>query len=289
MRAEQARRADLREYLTSRGENLKSDGGGNYTLKAPGFKLSVKNGYWRCFEGSVGGRESGNALDLAMGLYGMGFREAVDELSKARAREASPESGPRRDGGSRADIPPLAADSSEALAYLAGARKINPRIAGRLAEGGYVRQTAGRPPNAAFMIYDSSGRCRGCEMRGTTPKRFFRCATDAGWPFNFTVGGGAAVKGAYVFESAVDAISFWELHEGGLRGALLASAHGIGNFTSAIEVLRSAYSLGEGQICLCADSDAAGSEYAEAHPEYKRLRVKEPWKDWNDYLRSLKS
>jgi hypothetical protein len=293
-RQEQARNADLPAYLMRKGENLKHDGGGNYILKAPGLKVSVKSFRWNCQIGSIGGREGGcNAVDFVMGLYGLRFQDAVDELlgecthiliqssgSDSVLRDDVPVKAPK-------EVPKFSRDFSEAFRYLTNVRGINPKLVKRLIDEGYIKQTYGPISNLAFVCRDREGIVMGCEVRGMQGKRFFS-PPPIMHPFHYLIDvQGVCAKGAYIFESAIDAISFWELYEGKTVGAVIASAHGIGNFSRTIAVVQEMYSLGNEKICMCGDSDDAGVDYMDRHPEYRRFQPAGV-KDWNDVLKLRK-
>jgi hypothetical protein len=289
---ELARSADLPAYLMSKGEKLKHDGGGNYILKAPGLKASVKSFRWNCHIGSIGGRKGGcNAVDFVMGLYGLRFQDAVDELLGGcthAAIQSSSQSCVRKEMPAEAskEIPVFGADCSEAFRYLTQARGISPKLVERLIAEGYIKQTDGLISNLAFLCRDGEGIIKGCEVRGMQGKRFFS-PPPVMHPFHYPIDVHGVCKGAYIFESSIDAVSFWELYEDRMAGAVIASAHGIGNFSRTIAVVQEMYNLENEKICMCGDSDDAGVDYMDKHPEYKKF-LPLAAKDWNDVLKLRK-
>jgi hypothetical protein len=136
------------------------------------------------------------------------------------------------------------------------------------------------------VILDELGGYKGYEMRGAGPARFHRCATEGGWPFCVCVNPvpGKPPRGAYIFESAIDALSLWTIREGKLENVLLASTHGIANTKRTVDILKRAYGFADEQVCLCLDNDEAGSACMDGNPQWKSIRVKDPYKDWNELL-----
>ncbi|MDR1537832.1 MAG: toprim domain-containing protein [Clostridiales bacterium] len=124
-----------------------------------------------------------------------------------------------------------------------------------------------------------------CEERQL---KLLECLSSDLYPFSICADA-EGIEGGCIFESTIDSLSYFELHENRLHGVLLASAHGIGNFETSAEALQSVYNLSASQICFCADNYDSGNRCIEAHPEYKSMRSKSPFKDWNDVLKSKKA
>ncbi|MDR1641008.1 MAG: toprim domain-containing protein [Clostridiales bacterium] len=289
-RAAEAKAADLPAYLMSRGEILKKGGGGNWTLENESFKMDCKAGKgWLCWRGGVGpaGLAKGNPVDFLMAYYCMRFTEAVEELTQGFGAIAMPAPKAVAQPAPKVEPIALAGQCRQALAYLCGKRGISPKIAGMLARDGRIGQTLGRP-NVAFIALDEKGRNVGYEIRGIGAAKFHRAATEGGWPYCVAAGARTAPKGAYVFESAIDALSFWTICEKRIECALLASTHGLANTDKCVATLIRAYGLSDSQIRLCLDSDEPGRACMASRPQWKSVVLQGPFKDWNEMLVSAK-
>jgi hypothetical protein len=222
----------------------------------------------------VGG---GGAIDLAMHLNDLGFKSAVEwlchhfpdldgrhPLEPIRTKELIL---PPRDPGK---LPAV-------KRYLTDERAIDPALIRHLIESGHLyADTRG---NAAFLLLGKENRPVGAELRGTTSQRWRGMAPGSqrnlGY-FSVSVPGATTV---ILCESAIDAISCFELHP----LCLCASTSGARANPLWLASLIRQYR----EIYCGFDSDATGETMASnmmaLHPEIRRFRPSKH--DWNDVLK----
>ena len=222
---------------------------------------------------NVGG---GGAIDLAMHLNTLGFKAAVEwlchhfpnlecreHLARARAAELI--------------LPPPDPDKLPAVKrYLTDERAIAPFLIHRLIESG--RLYADRRGNAAFLLLGKENKPVGAELRGTTNARWRGMAPGSQKDLGYFSVPAPGVKTAILCESAIDAISCFELHPRCLcvsTSGARPNPHWLPSF------------IYEGFEIYCAfDSDSTGETMAgnmiALHPGIKRLRPSQH--DWNDLL-----
>jgi hypothetical protein len=300
----QARQASILDFLHRQGETAKPAGkNGEYIYLAGDCKVSFKANFWHIFgAGDLGGLVKGNALDFAMGAFGLLLPDAVAALLDGQAVEqvqsavygASKEAVLEKPIEQQLKAPKqqnihIVDDTSDVLIYLMVKRRLHPDVAAMFIDHGYVQQD--RAKNAVFVCKDVDGGPDRYALRGTGEKRFMQSPPES-TPFIYsTFDGSSEIKGAYIFESAIDAMSYYEFYEKKLGSVLLVAAHGITNFSKAIAIVQEHWELEDAQICLCADNDRAGVEavekLVEKHPGYK-CRWPARGKDWNEYLYMLK-
>jgi hypothetical protein len=223
------------------------------------------------------GAAGGGAIDLAMHLNNLGFKAAVEWLCHHF---------PDLDG--RGALRPahewqllLPAQSPGRLMavkrYLVEQRALAPLLILRLIES--HRLYADNRGNAVFLLLGKNNTPVGAELRGTTAAQWRGMAPgsrkDLGC-FSIPTPG---VKTAILCESAIDAISCFELHP----DCLCVSTSGARPNPSWLPLL-----ISHGFEVYCGfDSDATGESMAEKliafHPEVKRLRP--DYHDWNDVLK----
>jgi hypothetical protein len=225
---------------------------------------------------SVGG---GGAIDLAMHLNNLGFKAAVEWLChhfQDLDGQVLPEPAhttelilPREDLGK---LPAV-------KRYLTDQRSIAPSLIRRLIECG--RLYADTRGNAVFLLLENENRPVGAELRGTSSARWRGMAPgsqrDLGY-FSIPAPGATTV---ILCESAIDAISCFELHP----MCLCLSTSGARANPSWLPSLLYEHR----QICCGFDSDSTGETMAAnmmaQYPEIRRLRPSQH--DWNDVLKQF--
>jgi len=240
----------------------------------------------------------GGAIDLVMMLQGVKFDEAVAWLGgnlpgEVVAREASKHAAEA--ARSRAEQVlarrPLVMPKPDAWAlagpvrrYLHEVRGLSLELIDRLIRQGRIY--ADRLRNAVFVM-GSPERPEGAELRGTGEVPFRGCCagtTRDGEGFTVTHGRGETLV---LVESAIDALSFYELHApkgwGGPGGFTVRSTAGVRSQAPYITAPPSGRSL-----VVAFDADEAGDQHAAAIisriPGAVRLRPTHG-KDWNDELK----
>jgi len=222
----------------------------------------------------VGG---GGAIDLAMHLNNLGFKSAVEwlchhfqdldcreHLEPARAVELIL---PPRDPGKLPTV----------KRYLADERAIAPPLIQHLIESG--RLYADTRGNAVFLLLGKQNKPVGAELRGTSSTRWRGMAPGSHRDFGYFSVPAPGATTVILCESAIDAISCFELHPYGL---CVSTAGARPNPRWLPELIRQGFEI------LCGfDSDSIGETMAgnmiALHPGIRRLRPSQH--DWNDVLK----
>ena len=275
---QEARQADLVEYLRSKGVNLKRKGVGSYCL-AEHDSLVITGFKWQWFSKGL----SGNALDYLIKVEGMEFKDAVAALT-GKTLQSGGNSAARR--------------HKQILAYLCKTRGLDYKRIKQLIQRGYL--DTDERNNCVFNIYGYGSRLNGgkgdyigAELHGSNPKKPFKGFTGGfkhgvGFHLNWMCKS-ASVDRLYAFESAIDLLSFLTLVEAGeikadIENSVLLSLGGL-----KLEVLYTclnAYEVQE-RVFLCVDNDEAGENFLNGFrgiEGFTELRPDKIYKDWNDQL-----
>lgn len=222
----------------------------------------------------VGG---GGAIDLAMHLNNLGFKAAVEwlchhfpnldcreHLEPARAAELLL---PPQDPGKFPTV----------KRYLTDERAIDPLLVQRLIESG--RLYADYRGNAVFLLLGKENKPVGAELRGTTTARWRGMAPGSRKELGYFSVPVSGAKIAILCESALDAISCFELHPFCL---CISTSGARPNPRWLSWLIRQGF-----QIDCAFDSDSTGETMASnmiaLHPGIKRLCPSDH--DWNDVLK----
>lgn len=234
-------------------------------------KVTLGKG-WYWFSRNQG---SQNPIDFLMRYYGLNFKEAVhviDDYIQSSSRgsrecycnkkEVSPNNNVVR--------PPVASERPwhELLEYLTRRRYIMPSIVDYLVKKGLVYQTAGYYANACFINLKKNH----WEVVGMHPTRRYRQVSDASNYWAYALGS----KRAYICESAIDAISLYELLDD--KEATYISIAGSVTRAKLIKKVVNEYS----EVILAVDNDDAGNKIAAMYPNLRRIIPQN--KDFNDDL-----
>jgi len=224
------------------------------------------------------GDGGGGAIDLAIHLNGMGFKDAVEWLWRRFP-------GPGLSGQARLPLepdlklpPPDEGSLARVKCYLVAERCLAPAVINHLVESG--RLYADKRANAVFLLLGKQNIPVGAELRGTghCPWRGMAPGSrkDLGY---FSVHAGH-VDGIILCESAIDAISCFMLHPG-RKCISTAGARPDPRWLAPL--------IAQGcQVDCGFDADTTGESMACAmtalYPTVKRLRPSRH--DWNDVLTS---
>ncbi|MCD8090175.1 MAG: DUF3849 domain-containing protein [Clostridiales bacterium] len=312
-----ARETNLVDFLSRQGEDLKPVGTNEFTMKThDSMRINGSKFYWN--SQSIGG----NALDFCMKYYGMSFRDSVTRLldyngynlsedlsehntaksqtqnRQAQAAQPRQQEQPKKESKPEPPKEPipnqLDTKTNRVYAYLTQTRGISPSIVSELIADGIVAQdTKG---NAVFKIFDEEGNLSGAEINGTNTERRFKELTErTGNTFVINPNGknGKMPESAIFFESAIDAISFYNLHRN--ESALLVSMAGLKQQAVLNTIKR--YGIKAENCLVSPDNDEVGIKFAQkmkndynisAYPITAdgRFDLYENIKDWNDLLRA---
>lgn len=154
-------------------------------------------------------------------------------------------------------------------------------IARLIAEGKLSQEE--KTGNAVFKIFDENGLLVGAEKVGTSGGKFKSIEKGSASGYGFEMTKGNPVN-AYFFESAIDSISFADLHPELDNHRLISMA---GVKPSVVKETMKRYEIQPKNIYICTDNDKAGNEFAEKlivqYPAMKRV-TPQGAKDWNDIL-----
>lgn len=287
--AEQIERANLvnlPEFLESKGFALKKIGK-EYVLTEHD-SLHIKDnkfgerGKWFQFSAN----EGGNNIQFVQKFMGLDFISAVKILNdeKAIPTKAHNHCEPKLELPKKREI--VIHDSKDTtlvINYLHGVRSLSAGSLARLIAEEKLSQEE-KTGNAVFKIFDENGLLIGAEKVGTSAnvrfKSFDKGSVDG---YGFEMVNGNLVN-AYFFESAIDAVSFADLHPE-LDNYRLISMAGVK--PSILEETMKRYGIQPQNIYICTDNDKAGNEFAEKlikkYPAMKRITPQSA-KDWNDIL-----
>jgi len=286
-----ARNANLEAYLRDRGHELGKEGR-QYRVKDMSGLFVMRNlWYWHSRQ------QGGNALDYLMRVEGIAFRDAVAALTPYHEQagnrgDAQDNAGSKSDDRKTTQFSPPTRNSvnSRAIAYLLKTRRIKPDVLYPLIQDGLVYEAA-NTHNAIFLGYDNGGAIRYAFERSTASWSQFRCespGSDKQYAFSLCAGKGTGA--IFVFESAIDLLSFLSLQS--TPKSQNAAYVSLGGLTD-IALWRHASARPGCEIIFCLDNDKPGTQASE------RLAAK--WrtaghhtsqllpcdaKDWNDRLLS---
>ena len=281
---ERANLVNLPDFLRSQGFSLKQVGR-EYILQEHD-SLHIKNneagevGKWFRFSENKGG----NNIQFVQEFMGLDFISAVELLSNEKAIPFHSHSISKAEPPKNREITlHESKDLSRAMHYLHHVRGLSIASLEKLAVKGRLSHEE-KTGNAVFKIFDESGLLVGAEKVGTSVsvrfKSFDKGAAN-GYGFEMVIG---EPKSTYFFESAIDAISFADLHSEQSDYRLISMA---GVKPSVVTETMKRYAISPENIYLCTDNDKAGNEFAEKliaqYPAMKRVTPNGA-KDWNDIL-----
>lgn len=297
----EARQADLIQFFQESGYTMKKQGHEYYLQGLEGHTISINpdSKVWYDHYTGDGGK---NAIDCVMHTFDYNFNQAVyaltgRDITTERSSSFPKEYAPRYTSPPKSATPkpekkelvmPERADNMRRMfAYFCKTRKIPAPIIEELVHAGLLYQSA-QNGNAVFVHKDAQGKVTGAEIQGTNSyKRFKGVAAGTGESaFTFmpypTADG--KPKRAYLFESAIDMMSFYTFcKKEKLQGVMLVSMAGLKpTVPKQLEA--------EGvKIISCVDNDDAGRRF-EAENNFPRSEsVKQHlddqgFKDWNELL-----
>ncbi len=237
--------------------------------------LSINGAKFFNWNESAGG---GGAIDLAMHLQGLVFRQAIDWLAQRFA--VMPESAVAPPHTPRQLVLPVPdPDAWNAIIrYLNGPRSLPMAALQTLRASGELY--ADRRHNAVFLMRDERGLPCGAELRGTGEHNWRGMAPGSCKDNGYFAIGPLRPNTIVLCESAIDAISCLTLHP----ERLCISTSGARDNPAWMPAL-----MARGLHVYCGfDTDSTGERMAQAmiarHAGVRRLRP--PCHDWNDTLRA---
>lgn len=289
---ERANLVNLPQFLMSHGFDLKKVGK-EYVWKEHD-SLHIKDngpgerGQWFRFSENKGGDNIG----LLREYMDMSFIDAVEALTgelidrtytPSRTYESKPVQQTAR------ELSLAEADNCRRVfAYLCKTRGLDYDMLSALVKKGIISQEE-KTGNVLFKYYDDRGKVIGAEKVGTSTEHKFKgIATGSAGGHGFDVVCGTGEK-AFFFESAIDMLSYLQMHSKELDNCRLVSMMGVKPSIVLDTMLR--HNIAPENVFLCSDNDTAGNEFArrlqEQYPDMKRIITPDTYKDWNDMLRNI--
>jgi hypothetical protein len=283
----EARGADLVSYFEKRGYEIDKEGSEFYIKGIPGLCINPEKGKWFSHYENIGGS---NSIDCLTKVMGIDFKRAVEELSGGRAEDFSFQTRNQEANKSTANLPKkekefvlpeVAENNNRVIAYLTKTRKIPPEIVFEFIRNKKLYQEK-NTGNAVFPHY-KNGKIIGAEMEGTgSYSRFKKSLTTPNENSAFAVAFSQKTTKAYVFESAIDLMSFYSMvdrQKNNLDGVAFVSMAGL-----KPSIIKEYESRGI-EILSCVDNDEKGRKF-ENDNGFKRagtMLEDEGAKDWNDF------
>lgn len=289
---EKANLVNLPKFLMSHGFDLKKVGR-EYVWKDHD-SLHIKDngpgerGQWFRFRENKGGDNIGFLREY----MDMSFIDAVEALTgehidrtytPSRTYESKPVQQTAR------ELSLAEADNSRRVfAYLCKTRGLDYDMLSALVKKGTISQEE-KTGNVLFKYFGTDGKVIGAEKVGTSTEHKFKgIATSSAGVHGFEVVRGTGEK-AFFFESAIDMLSYLQMHDQELDNCRLVSMMGVKPNIVLDTMLR--HNISPENVFLCSDNDTAGNDFAqrlqEQYPDMKRVITPDTYKDWNDMLRGI--
>ena len=276
---EAARSANLADYFLSHGYECELKRDELHVKNYGGLFVNVNTGGWYCFSENKGGT---NAVNCLTEMLGMDFKTAVAELSGTavsvtRERENNSFSSPKKE----LEMPEKAENMKKVFAYLCKTRGISSDIVSQLAHEKLLYQDI--RGNAVFVHKDDNGEIIGAEIQGTNSEKRYKGVArgTSNSVFAFKIG---EPKKCYVFESAIDLLSFKQLaNQEKIQNSVLISMAGL-----KPSCLKKFADDGL-KIYSCVDNDEAGRAFEAVNNLQSCRKVLEEngVKDYNELLKKI--
>ena len=260
---EKARQASLADFFTQNGFETERIRFELHVKGYGGLYVNIETNEWYCFSQAEkhGGR---NAINCLTDIIGMDFKSAVEALSGANMsymdyRKISPKLPQKKE----LVLPERADNMRKVFAYLCQTRRLDSKLVSELAHDGLLYQD--NRGNAVFLHKDE--------------KRYKGVAAGTGDSL-FSVRIGSPTK-AYIFESAIDLLSFRQLaNQQRIQNSLLVSMAGLK--PNSLKAL-SERGL---QLFACVDNDEAGRRFISSNNLTQRNHILKEFgvKDFNELL-----
>lgn len=289
---ERAAYVNLPQFLMAHGFDLKKVGR-EYVWKDHD-SLHIKDngpgerGQWFRFRENKGGDNIGFLREY----MDMSFIDAVEALTgehidrtytPSRTYEQKPKTVTAR------ELSLAEADNARRVfAYLCKTRGLDYDMLSALVKKGTISQEE-KTGNVLFKYFGTDGKVIGAEKVGTSTEHKFKgIATGSAGGHGFEVVRGSGEK-AFFFESAIDMLSYLQMHDKELTDCRLVSMMGVKPNIVLDTMLR--HNIAPENVYLCSDNDTAGNEFAqrlqEQYPDMKCIITPDTYKDWNDMLRGI--
>ncbi|QQK77824.1 toprim domain-containing protein [Salicibibacter cibarius] len=290
---ERAKRVDLLDYLEAKGETFKKEG--HYYRNTEHDSLIIRD---QMYAWNSRGKKGAGVINFAQMYYGMSFPEAVRDITNSNYKEKErPPSEKKSAEPYRYPVHYEESDTTRMHQYLTQDRNIHPKVVDWLERKDYLAQD--KRGNVVYK-WKQQGEVIGAERQGTQPT-----ARNGDWfkgidknsqgnaGFTFDIG---KPKTLYVFESSVDALSYWSEKKGDIQNARILSMSGLKRHTVSAEMNRmNKDGYPPKQVIIAVDNDASGRDFAHGLKDVLQNYINQDGervgkidlpkeKDWNEQL-----
>lgn len=310
---QQAREKNILDYFRESGYTVEKKSSNYYVSEIAGLCLKPESNQWYYHYENIG--RTNNSIDCLTKVLNMDFNQAVYELTgkdlshykadelpkKQQPQYTAPPTKISLPEKKELEMPEQSDNMRRLFAYFCKSRHIPAKIVEELVHAKLLYQTESeatavingvektfKNANAVFIHKDEKGEIIGGEIQGLTSyKRYKGVAKGTGDSvFKFVPNPSAdgKIKRAYLFESAIDLMSFYIFcKKEKIEGAMLISMAGLK--PTVPKQLRD-----QGiEIISCVDNDDAGRKFERENgfkrPEgVKALLDNNGFKDWNAML-----
>ena len=279
---QRARNANLAEYFLKSGYECEQKKNELHVKGYGGLFVNTVTNQWYCFSQSGTNRGGNNAINCLTDVIGLDFKSAVEQLSGSRFENQRTNSEQKNAETKKELVLPEKADNMKRVfAYLCQSRKIKPEIVSQLAHDGLLYQD--KKGNAVFVHKDENGKIIGAEIQGTSTFQRYKGVAAGTSESVFSVKIGEPKK-CYVFESAIDLLSFKQMaNQEKIQNSLLVSMAGL-KPNSIKKIVDSGM-----KVYSCVDYDEAGIKFTQDNnlAPCRRILEENGVKDWNDLLKKM--
>ena len=277
----EARNADLANYFISSGYEYEKNRNEVHIKGFGGLNINTEKNSWYHFSERRGGS---NPINCLTEVIGMDFKEAVKELTGQtfeRAAYQKPAVSESEKSSKDFSLPERDNNCKKIYAYFISTRHIDKSVIDEMVKSRSLYQD--KKGNAVFVRRDENGNAIGAEVHGTnTYKRYKGIVGEGDNAFSFKIGKPEKV---YVFESAVDLMSFKEIaNPEKINNSVLISMGGLK--AAAFEQYRE-----QGiPIFACVDNDIAGEKFISDNnlKSCNKVLKENGVKDWNELIQKKK-
>ncbi len=238
--------------------------------------LKISHGKWSWWSRGIGGR---SALDYLIKVKGMDFQKAVLHICDCMGHMPGlPPPKPPRDLVVREPLPfklPMPYQNNDrVLSYLTG-RGISLELLTDCIRNSQLYEDTRH--NCVFVGFDQQGKARHGVIRSSSPaSTFLRDADGSDKRYSFYIGASQPADTVYLFESAIDLLSFITLEDMAGRDwqnadyLSLSGVYAPNNDNRELPLALKEYLRAHPQvrsIALCLDNDTAGRLAAQAIQE----------------------
>lgn len=284
-----ANSTDLVSFLQSQGETLERSGKEWRWTNHSGVVV-FENKWYSHYE-----NKGGLAIDFVQNFYNISFPEAVTLLLNGETGiEMSPDELNKMNTSSKPSkqfkLPEANSDMKRVYAYLMKQRFIDRNIIDYFAKNKMIYEDK-KYHNVVFVGYDKNGVAKHAYKRGTYTHGESYKGNEAGSNPNHSfhyIGGG---NDLYVFESAIDMLSFITLNQRQWKEKNYVTLDGIAEH-AMIHILSENRNIN--RVVLCLDNDIAGIEATgrlkgilNLNDYNNILKITPHNKDFNEDLKAL--